>query len=176
MRLAGMVLLWLGILGGSFIAVRDPAEVAWSLYAGACAVGIVGVVLLRISARATAGQGAKVQAELSAMRESLATLRAALKDTLEQRAGVYRIKGVIDAAFAPELACFADAREAMIPAFGLQGYADVMTRFAAAERMINRAWSASADGYVDEVWLCLERADGLLDEAHAAFTKSDRAG
>ena len=83
---------------------------------------------------------------------------------------VYEIKDRIDEQLAPELASFADAREAMIPSFGMQGYADVMTRFAGAERMINRAWSASADGYIDEVWKCLERASALLDEAGERFT------
>ena len=39
----------------------------------------------------------------------------------------------------------------MIHVFGMQNYADVMSNFAAGERYINRVWSASTDGYVDEV-------------------------
>jgi hypothetical protein len=48
----------------------------------------------------------------------------------------------------------------------LQRYADVMSRFATAERLINRSWSASVDGYVDEVWSCTERAETMMVEAH----------
>ena len=46
----------------------------------------------------------------------------------------------------------------MIDAFGLQAYADVMSDFASAERYLNRAWSASTDGYIDEVMRSLDRS------------------
>ena len=39
-----------------------------------------------------------------------------------------------------------------------------MTRFAAGERYLNRVWSASADGYIDEVNEYLEKAkDQFVD-------------
>ena len=40
----------------------------------------------------------------------------------------------------------------------LIAYGEVMTDFAAAERYLNRVWSASADGYIDEVNEYLEKA------------------
>ena len=46
--------------------------------------------------------------------------------------------------------------------FGLAAFADVMTAFASGERSINRAWSASADGYFDEAESCLERGIAML--------------
>ena len=52
--------------------------------------------------------------------------------------------------------------------FGLQTYANVMSAFAASERLINRTWSASADGYVDEVRTCLALAE---DEMRSAQTQ-----
>jgi hypothetical protein len=55
--------------------------------------------------------------------------------------------------------------------FGLQGYADVMSAFAAGERYINRVWSASTDGYVDEVHSYLERATQQIREARVLFAK-----
>jgi hypothetical protein len=72
---------------------------------------------------------------------------------------------MIDDRLALDLATFVNARETMIHIHGLQAYADVMTQFAAAERSINRAWSASADGYIDEVWICLDRAKTLMTNA-----------
>jgi hypothetical protein len=65
---------------------------------------------------------------------------------------------------------FANARESMKHIFGLQNYADVMSAFAAGERYINRVWSASTDGYVDEVRSYLERATQQFREALALFT------
>ena len=56
-----------------------------------------------------------------------------------------------------------------------------MTKFALAERTINRMSSASADGYVDEVDACLQRgvahlelARGHLDAAQAAALAAAR--
>ena len=60
----------------------------------------------------------------------------------------------------------------MIDQFGLEAYARVMTRFASAERNINRAWSASADGYRDEVVRCLHDAANLLEAARAELTEA----
>jgi len=51
----------------------------------------------------------------------------------------------------------------------MQNYADVMSNFAAGERYINRVWSASTDGYVDEVRSYLERARAQFSEAQQHF-------
>lgn len=55
--------------------------------------------------------------------------------------------------------------------FGLQNYADVMSAFAAGERYINRVWSASTDGYVDEVCAYLERATQQFREVRVLFAE-----
>jgi hypothetical protein len=44
-----------------------------------------------------------------------------------------------------------------------------MSNFAAGERYINRVWSASTDGYVDEVRMYLERAREQFREARRHF-------
>jgi len=41
----------------------------------------------------------------------------------------------------------------------------VMSMFAAGERYLNRVWSASADGYIDEVNTYLEKARGQFSES-----------
>jgi hypothetical protein len=66
---------------------------------------------------------------------------------------------------------FANARESMKHIFGLQNYADVMGAFAAGERYINRVWSASTDGYVDEVHSYLDRATRQIREARVLFVE-----
>ena len=59
----------------------------------------------------------------------------------------------------------------MIHVFGIQNYADVMSNFAAGERYINRVWSASTDGYVDEVREYLERAHKQFTEGRRHFSE-----
>ena len=44
------------------------------------------------------------------------------------------------------LAAFVDARPELVGRYGIAGFARIMDSFAAAERTLNRAWSAAADG------------------------------
>lgn len=175
MRAVGHVLLWCGFLGGAFTAVRSGAAPAPSAllpaYPILLAVGIAGVVLLRMSAGRALAHAPKVEGEMTLMRAALERLCAALDRMLGERSSidVFDVHERIDEELLKDLAGFAEARESMIPAFGLEGYADVMTCFAGAERLINRAWSASADGYVDEVWSSLEQAATLMREARDRF-------
>jgi hypothetical protein len=46
-----------------------------------------------------------------------------------------------------------------------------MTEFAAGERAVNRSWSAAADGYVDEVAVCLEKAELFFRNVETALGK-----
>ena len=59
---------------------------------------------------------------------------------------------------------FAAGRAELINRMGLAAYAQLMDRFAATERQINRAWSAAADGVEAEVNDCLATAAILLEE------------
>ena len=69
---------------------------------------------------------------------------------------------------------FANARESMEHFFGLQNYADLMSAFTAGERYITGVWSASIDGYVDEVRSYLVRATWQFREAIVLFTDLQR--
>ncbi|MCA9652161.1 MAG: hypothetical protein H6712_04780 [Myxococcales bacterium] len=181
MRSLGHLLLWIGVLGGSFVAVRDPEDVSWPAYAALAVVAIAGVLLLRRTAAASLGTAAQVGQRIDGLRRSLAEADDALRGLAEagDELDVYAVRDRLDTELAEPLGAFADGREAMIPAFGLDAYGEVMTRFAAAERLVNRSWSASADGYVDEVRSCLGQASGLLSDARerfeAAVAKRDAA-
>lgn len=171
MRTLGHVLLWLGVLGGAFVAVRDPAAVSWVAYGALCGVALVGVGLLRRTAGAATGATEQVARRVDELRRALVRADDELRALHEEltRAGdaadPYAVRDRLDARLAEPLAAFAEGREAMIPSYGLELYGEVMTRFAAAERLVNRSWSASADGYVDEVRTCVAQAHALMAQA-----------
>ncbi len=175
MRMLGIVLMMAGFFTAAFFSVRiadskglEWETIEWTWYGIAFAVGAVGVVMIRVSAHTDKTQTHKVDADLRVMSETMGRLVSNLSD-LNARydsVDVYTIHQWIDAELAGDLADFAEARESLIPLYGLQRYADLMTQFAAAERLINRSWSASADGYVDEVRISLERAGSLLGRAN----------
>lgn len=174
-RTLGLILLGVGFLSCAFVTVRTKdsmeagwSSIAWPAYVPAFLVGAAGVVLLRLSAHSAATQTHRISTDLKAMDESLAAIRAALSEIRadEENLDVYAVHDWIDAQLVEPLGLFVEARETLSRAFGLQLYADLMSKFALGERNINRAWSASVDGYIDEVRICLSNADHLMNEAH----------
>jgi len=173
MRLLGHVLMWAGVLLASFFSVSQLDTITWANFGGAIGVGLAGVILLRLTAKRALHQEHLINEDLATMRAALHNVVITLEGLVEagETIDVYGVKERIDGDMAEPLALFADARESMIPAFGLARYAEVMTRFAGGERMINRAWSASADGYLDEVVTCLRDALGQIGDAKQHYDR-----
>ncbi|MHC5111107.1 MAG: hypothetical protein ACYTHJ_14645 [Planctomycetota bacterium] len=180
MRNFGLALFYAGFLAAAFIAVRnlhDPAQpwqsVQWSWYVLAFVIGTVGVIIMRATAKSESVQAHRVDADMNALGQSLTTIVGKL-ETLNRdydTTNVYDVHLWIDDQLAEELGTFVDARESISLRYGLQQYADIMSKFALGERNINRAWSASADGYIDEVRNCISRALALFQETHEKFQK-----
>lgn len=170
----GQVLLWAGFLSGSLATVfslekPDPwSTINWPWYLVSAFVCLLGIVAIRISKRLKGNESEKSLSDYSTLPEYLGLVLNNLgelkKSQHEMRPS--EIVAFIDDKLMDGMREFADAREAIIPQKGLHGYADIMTQFAAGERAVNRAWSAAADGYVDEVELCLERAETFVQNAH----------
>jgi len=178
MRLLGHILLWLGFFAGSFVMLQhleNPtdrwATINWTYYGGAFLIGTIGVVLLRVTAKQAGGQAHEINRDMDELDDALEKLIAGVSKLNTERESilVFDVHKQIDDSLAIEFGRFADARKSMIQRFDLQTYAAIMTEFANAERGVNRAWSASADGYVDEVWLSLERAERRLLRAREIF-------
>lgn len=62
-----------------------------------------------------------------------------------------------------------EGRARIQDAHGVAGYASVFVPFSAAERQLYRAWSASVDGYPDEVQRSLQAAAASAAEAQQAW-------
>lgn len=167
MRPIGHALLWIGFVAAAFVTTREAGAIAWKWYGVTAAVGVLGVVFLRHTYRAGAADAETVRAHIGVLEASARKLVDGIAAMNRDRETifVYDVHGRIDADLKEEFAAFAESRESMIPAIGLQQYAEVMDNFARAERFVNRAWSASADGYVDEVWTCLEAGEAAMREA-----------
>jgi hypothetical protein len=86
-------------------------------------------------------------------------------DAEKEQIDTYDMRHRIDDSLPMDLETFVEARESIAHVHGLQAYADVMSSFAAGERYLNRVWSASADGYVDEVNEYIGRAREQFEES-----------
>lgn len=171
MKNLSLLMVAASFLAGSFLSVLDPQNVNWSLMVPVLIAGASGLVLFRRARHSESRQGVLLSGNIDSLGvcldhvlENLEQLNARIEDL-----PAYEARFEIDRRFRQDLNNFAEARESMIHVFGMQNYADVMSNFAAGERYINRVWSASTDGYIDEVRLYLERARDQFVEAHRHF-------
>ncbi len=170
MKKLGMALMSLGFLAGAFFLVQYPAHIAWLPYGVALAVTAVGAALARVASMQSGGESAQLSADIGTIRQSLKELldRVAAINTSDREGDkLFDVSKRIDDECMEPINAFVEAREAMIHRFGLASYASLMDSFALGERALNRAWCAAADGYIDEVNLCLDRAQNHLGAALA---------
>jgi hypothetical protein len=80
----------------------------------------------------------------------------------------------IDKKLPDHLETFIESRKTIGHVHGLQAYGHVMNYFATAERYLNRVWSASTDGYIDEVTEYMEKSERQFEEALTALRELGR--
>ena len=177
MRGFGYLLLVGGFLAGAFASATDPRAVPWAWFIPAVLVGAAGVALIRRSAREAARSDHVLSRNREDVEDSLARIVLGLEEMTagERPIPPWEYRFEIDHRFREDLARFAEARESLAHLYGLAAYAEIMSAFAAGERYLNRVWSASADGYMDEATDYLGRslvqfreAAQRLAEAHGA--------
>lgn len=175
MTIIGQLLLWVGFLGAALASVCQIESedvhpwqtIPWNWYAVSMAIGVAGVVVLRVSSKAAAQHAGRVEGEFEILVTSLATLQKNVADLSRQQetTELHETVSFIDRHCAEPFSDFADSRNALVQRFGLQGFAEIMTQFSSAERFVNRAWSAAADGYPNETKSSLEIAESHLKRA-----------
>jgi hypothetical protein len=153
-------MITLGFLAGALVAVLDAEQVRWSLFSAAMAVGAAGIGMVQLAERRKTKFRAKLADDVNSIQNSLTRIVENLGRLDAEKASLdpYEVRHRIDELFPEDIDIFVEGRESIAHVHGLHAYADVMSYFAAAERYLNRVWSASADGYVDEVHMYLERA------------------
>ena len=166
-----LIIIMVSFLAGAFISVLDPTLVNWTWFAPVLAVGVIALYIYRKAHHVEAKASHRLSGNLQILDTSLSNILKNLEivnaDSINLP--VYEARFEIDRLLREDLNNFANARESMKHVFGMQNYADVMSAFAAGERYINRVWSASTDGYVDEVHSYLERATKQFREARVLY-------
>lgn len=153
MKTLGYLFISAGFLAGSYVAVLAEKTVSWPLFLPWLVLGAAGVALVQAGIRRESRAADTVSSNVQAAAEALDRLVASARrlDADKESIHTYDVRHAIDERFMADLDVFVEARTAIGHRYGLQVYADVMSHFATAERYLNRAWSASTDGYIDEV-------------------------
>ncbi|MHC4618615.1 MAG: hypothetical protein ACYTEQ_12785 [Planctomycetota bacterium] len=160
MKNFGYLMITVGFLAGALVAVLDKEQVRWAFFSMAMIVGAAGIGTVHLGKRRKVKFKAKLSDDVRSIQTSLGRIveNVARLNAEKTSLNTYDVRHRIDELFPEDLDTFVEGRESIAHVHGLHAYADVMSYFAAAERYLNRVWSASADGYIDEVYTYLERA------------------
>jgi hypothetical protein len=160
MTIFGIILIAVGFIIGALTAVVEKEVVRWIPYAVALAVGIVGIIIVKMSLKKEARSKEVLTKNMESIEQSINNIIKNLKGLNERKNEIhtYDMRHKIDELFLEDLNNFVEARESISHTYSVQAYADVMSHFAAGDRYLNRVWCASADGYIDEVNEYLEKS------------------
>ncbi|MHC4430323.1 MAG: hypothetical protein ACYS14_10955 [Planctomycetota bacterium] len=165
----GYLLITLGFLAGALTTVVDKEQIRWDHFALALAVGAAGVALVRASDKMESRHEGKLASNMQAVETSLNRIVRNVTGLNAEKASIntYDVRHRIDELLTDDLNTFVEARQSIAHTHSLNAYADVMSSFAAGERYLNRVWSASVDGYIDEV-------NAYLDKAREQFVETEQ--
>lgn len=132
-------------------------------------MGSVGVVLVHLNKQKSANKLALDINNMITVEKSLSRIIKAIDElkTSLPLISIYSVPKQIDDTMLADLDLFIEQRKTIAYVYDLQSYANIMSEFACGERYLNRVWCASADGYVDEVTI-------YLDKALKQFTKTQK--
>lgn len=167
MKKLGYIIITVSFLAGALVAVLDESKVQWGYFCGAIILGTVGIILVHLHEKKSSRSEKRLAENLQNIETSLTDIVKNITqlNAEKQSINAYDMRYKIDELFSKDLAAFVEARESLAHAHGLQVYANVMSHFASGERYLNRIWSASADGYVDEIRTYLDKAQVQFTEA-----------
>lgn len=156
-----------GFIAAALAAVVDESTVRWLWYIPALSLGATGVVFIRVDEARHSKTEHHVASRIETVESSLEKITSNINklNTEKHSINTYDMRHRIDELFVVDLDKFVDARESIAHRYGLAAYGEVMSSFAAGERYLNRVWSASADGYIDEVNAYLEKARNQFSES-----------
>lgn len=167
----GYFLFTIGVLGGSLITVLDTHEIQWLNFGGTIAIALVGIFIIRREIAKESTSEGKLAGNIQDIGISLEKIVNEVKNLNagDGPENPYDLHAQIDVDLPQYLTTFVEARESLGHVYGLHAYADIMSCFAAGERYLNRVWSASTDGYIDECREYLNRAETQFCEAQEKF-------
>jgi hypothetical protein len=173
MKKVGYILITIGFIWASLESVTEAIGVNWINFAIAVAISAVGIFMIRSQEKQAMNHSETLSTNMKTIRESLSQI---VVDVKEIRSKIdpqkpQDVHKMIDEKLPSHLENFVDSRKTIGHIHGLEVYANVMNYFATGERYLNRVWSASTDGYIDEVTMYMEKCEEQFEEALGAVNK-----
>jgi hypothetical protein len=167
MKITGYSLITIGFIAASLISVTHVLEVNWLYFILTLVVCIIGIAIIRSGQKKDTQSRETLLSNMKIIKESLNNILLNVKkirDSINPE-NPQAIHTQIDELLPDYLQSFVESRQTIGHVHGLNVYADVMNFFATGERYLNRVWSASTDGYIDEVTLYMEKSEQQFEAA-----------
>ena len=171
MKKLGYLFVFVGFVAASLVSVTDALQVNWVHFSVFLIICIIGIFLIRSSDKKETMHEETLSRNMEMIEESLVRIVDDVK-LIRSEIDPNKPQDVhqrIDEKLPDHLETFVESRKTIGHVHGLQAYGHVMNYFATAERYLNRVWSASSDGYIDEVIEYMERSEQQFEEALAAL-------
>ncbi|WP_175059291.1 cell division protein [Thermococcus sp. 2319x1] len=164
-KLVGNVMLTAGLITGAIASARNPP--LWFAVGGALFIMGAGIVLRRqgekeeLQRNITKGEGREVELK-KVLENALTEIERVMKEKeTDLEKARKRLGKVLET-----LETFAEKAQPL-RVKGIKFYGEIMTSFSKAERHLNRAWSAYADGYIRE-------GDAYLESGYAQLRETSK--
>lgn len=171
MKKLGYLFVFVGFVAASLVSVTDALQVNWVHFSVFLIICIIGIFLIRSTEKKETMHEETLSKNMKMIEESLVRIVDDVK-LIRSEIDPNKPQDVhqrIDEKLPDHLETFIESRKTIGHVHGLQAYGHVMNYFATAERYLNRVWSASSDGYIDEVTEYMERSEQQFEEALAAL-------
>jgi hypothetical protein len=149
----GYALLVGGFIAAALCSVMHQEVIFWISFIPCLIAAIVGIAIIRVTASKEAREEGKLATNIANVESALVRILENLKglNAKKDEMSPYDVRHELDRLLVDDLTMFVDERRSIAYVYSLQDYGDIMSHFAAGERYLNRTWTASADGYVNEV-------------------------
>jgi hypothetical protein len=160
-----------GCLVAAYFLVEQPSSVRWVPFGVGVGVALAGIAGMR-SQRAPRAVGPARGLHEEPVGQALEALMSWVEREPEANPRLDDLSGRIDAEVKPHLRAVEHGLDDLQARIGVKPYAAFMDGYARAERSLNRAWSAAADGFREEARAQLAIADQALRQAREALERA----
>jgi hypothetical protein len=184
MRPAGYVLFTLGIMlavsGGAKLPPPDARfPDTLPVFLAGLVMAAVGVMLWRWSIRreaATESPDAKVDGDDPLWLLANLLKPAQLLESELDKLDAHSLTEAVDRLLEEYVFPFAEVRREIIDHFGMSVGAEILVTAAVGERMLNRTWSAAADGHIQEARACYPEAVRAFEQVNQLVKETNCHG
>lgn len=167
-KLAGFLIIF-SFIAGSIVSIQDKVNVNWLYYSVLLAIGFIGIVILKVQKSKHSKKADYIQTNVEDIKNSLNSICLKMKTFEVKEADLENLSKKIDNTFLVDINKFLNSREVLKTRYGIKAFANVMSNFASGERYLNRAWTSSVDGYIDEAKMSIETSKQLFNNALEEF-------